>query len=369
MAETVVQGKNVLLAVSRNDTDYYPFACAQEVTLSEDTELLPTTTVNSSDFRTFTTRLSDWKLQHSGVLLLNKGSHYNFLDLFNATDRRQGLYVKVTYTDDTGASRVIKGKILLPSKSVTSTVGQLAKWAAEMQGTGPYVLADIPIPDGIADTSGPFVVAAYVTDDVRNRIVLELNEPLGGYRIPDAEWYPNLSHTSVFSNVDGTKIYIFTNTDYEEGQDIRLTYSGGSVIDLAGNQMSTFENLPVQNRIGAGVTNFTAYWGWVEEDPLNDIFVMGNDGNVPFTSGQFPYGTPIYADLHTMPSEGYYAVIKEPDDEPAKNQWRDTGAQWNSGPIPDSVWSRFEKNGFRYYITRTSMTFDRGTNSRVVFSI
>jgi hypothetical protein len=366
MADTLVQGKNALLSVSRNAQDYYPFACAQEVTLSEETELLPTTTATSGEYRTYTTRLSSWKLSHAGVLLLSKSSFLGFPDIFNPADRRAGLYVRVRFVADDGTEKIFQGKVLLPSKSITGTVSQLTKWTAEMQGTGPYTISNVETPGGIMDTTGPSIVAAYVTNDQRSRIVLELSEPLGGYRIPDNEWYPNLSHFSVFSNVDGSKIYIFTNTDYLEGQDIRLTYSGGSVKDVAGNALAFFENLPVENRIGAGVTQFTAWWGWSVADPTDDIFVTGDD-SVLSESGLFAYNAPVYADYHDM-GQDKYAVMREPLTEPAKTKWVDSGASFNNGTIEDSVWKRFEKWGYRYYITRTPMVFDARVASRVVFS-
>jgi hypothetical protein len=196
---------------------------------------------------------------------------------------------------------------------------------------------------------------------------LEMSETIAGNRLTEAFWYPNLGHSVVFAEANGTKIYLFTNTEYLEGQDIRITYSGGDVTDAAGNQLAYFENLPVQNRIGSGVTQFTAKWGWSVTDPTNDIFVIGDD-SVANQSGLFDYNSPVYADFHDMPVD-YYAVMREPDDEPAKNKWVDSGATFNNGTIEDSVWKRFEKWGYRYYITRTPMTFDQKVTSRVVFSV
>lgn len=145
MAYTV-QGKNCILYGLR-DGDYFPFACGQELTLSEDTEMIPTTTVNSGKFRTFLPRFSDWKLSLTGVFFLRKDSDYVALELFTDTIRSNGLDIKAVYTDDEGAFQVITGSVLFPSKSITATVGQLTKWASSMQGNGPYTIDEL-------DTSG-----------------------------------------------------------------------------------------------------------------------------------------------------------------------------------------------------------------------
>lgn len=359
----LVKGSDVILSV-HNGAAYAPLLCSTDCSFSTQTEKIDTTTTGSGSSKTYAAGRHDRVATLSGAtVIVGEGPFY----LMRQQESRALLQWKMEFTDAAGEDMVITFNGIITASDVNGPATEYSNFNIEIQVSGIPVFTGGEAPGGIADTVAPFITAAYVTDDQRNRIVLEFSEPLSGYRISDGVWYPNLSHYSVWSNVDGSKIYIFTNADYEEGQDIRLTYSGGEVMDASGNQTSAFTNLPVENRIGAGITQFTAWWGWVAEDPTDSIFVMGDDSMIDFEAGLFAYDTPIYADFHLMPVS-QYAVVKEPVNEPQKTTWVDNGATFNNGSIPDSVFKFFEKDGFRYYITRTPMTFDNKATSRVVFS-
>jgi hypothetical protein len=239
-------------------------------------------------------------------------------------------------------------------------------WTVELRETRQTSgVFTIELPD--VDTIEPNVIDAYVTDDQRNRVVLVLSEPLGGYRIPDSEWYLNLGHNSVWSNVEGNLIYIFTNTEYQYGDVITVTYSGGSIVDKAGNQMAYTENIPVRNLINnPAVTEFTAQWAWSATDPYSAL--SGGTDTLLYHSKVHQVGANVSCDFHLMPV-GYYAVMKEPSTEPLKVKWTDSGAVYNYGVIPDSAFrAAFVVGSTRYYVSRVKMTFDKDPAARVVFS-
>lgn len=158
-----VQGKNCILYAYK-DSEYIPFACGQELGITEDLEILPTTTVGSGKARTFMTRFYDWKLNISGVMMLRKEGGYAFLDLFTDEVRTNGLNIKAIFTDDQEVTQEFTGTVLFPSKSVTGTVGQIAKWTANMQGTGAYALNEFVLP--------------YILDENGNPILDENGDPI-----------------------------------------------------------------------------------------------------------------------------------------------------------------------------------------------
>lgn len=137
----VVNGKDVRLYAYLLD-GYYLFACASEMTLTEQTEVLSTTSPASGNFRTFRTRLSDWKLSLRGLLFLQSDASVMWmaLDLYSDGVRQGGLPVKVKLTDESGLEKTITGNVFIPSKSITATAGSLAKWQSEFQGSGAYTL-------------------------------------------------------------------------------------------------------------------------------------------------------------------------------------------------------------------------------------
>jgi hypothetical protein len=217
------------------------------------------------------------------------------------------------------------------------------------------------------DTIEPHVIDAYVTNEERSKVVVMFSEPLAGYRIPDGELYLNLGHYSVFANVDGATMYIFTNKDYEYGDLPLLTYSGGSIVDKAGNQMAYTENIVIRNMINnPAQTEFTAQWAWSATDPYSAL--AGGTDTLLYQSKVHQVGANVSCDFHLMPV-GYYAVMKEPSTEPLKVKWTDSGAVYNYGVIPDSAFrAAFVVGSTRYYVSRVKMTFDKDPAARVVFS-
>jgi hypothetical protein len=155
----VVQGRNAILYALK-DAEYVPFLCGQEIGLNEETEIIPTTTVNSGKFRTFVPRFSTWTLSFSGVMLIRNGAAgtgYAALELFTDTIRENGLDIKIIFTDDQGVYQELTGSVLFPSKSITGSVGQITKWAANMQGNGEYTITEFVLPPLLDENNNPIL--------------------------------------------------------------------------------------------------------------------------------------------------------------------------------------------------------------------
>lgn len=155
----VVQGKNAILYGLR-DGDYVALLCGQEMGLSEETEMIPTTTVTSGKFRTFIPRFSTWTLSFSGLMLLRdgpSGTGYAALEFFTDAIRENGLDIKIIFTDDQDVTQELTGSVLFPSKSITGSVGQITKWAMNMQGNGEYTIAELVLPPLLDENGNPIL--------------------------------------------------------------------------------------------------------------------------------------------------------------------------------------------------------------------
>lgn len=141
-----VQGKDVVL-LAYNQDGYYPFACAQELTLTVDTEQLPATSVNSGTYRRKKPGLSDWKVSLSGLTYLRDQNavKYFVLDTLLQQIRLEGLQVQFVFTDGDGYSRTLSGHVTISSTQVGKTTGQLSKYSLEFEGDGAFDM-DLPTP-------------------------------------------------------------------------------------------------------------------------------------------------------------------------------------------------------------------------------
>jgi len=133
----LVPGRQIIAEFKIGD-QWLPFACVQEVRWTETTEMLPTTTGDSGDYKTVRPRQSSWGGSMSGVLFLTKEGKFTSFDLYNVTVRRNGVVLRLLHIDKSSAEVEVLGQIFFSSKTIVGAVGQIAKWDLEFVGSGPY---------------------------------------------------------------------------------------------------------------------------------------------------------------------------------------------------------------------------------------
>lgn len=115
-------------------------------------------------------------------------------------------------------------------------------------------------------------------------------------------------------------------------------------------------------------TTFTAYWGWFASDPMPALATADNltyQSSATFSPG----AGLVEVDFHLVP-EAHWVVVKEPQSEPVKSRWLDTGSVFNAGFIPDNVFlPAFVTGTYRYYVSRVPASFDPNPASRVQFVV
>lgn len=105
----------------------------------------------------------------------------------------------------------------------------------------------------------------------------------------------------------------------------------------------------------------TIEWGYFSTDPYATV-----DSETMQFTGSYITGLNSLTLNFTSAGESKFLVLKEPDYSPVKTQWYNTS--FNYGTFPDSVFREYtEIDGFRYYVSRTSVVLD-SSSFVVVFS-
>lgn len=91
----------------------------------------------------------------------------------------------------------------------------------------------------------------------------------------------------------------------------------------------------------------------------------------PILTYNNPVGAEISIDLHDFnalyPND--YVIIIYPATEITKTRWRDSGAIYNQGDIPDNVFNvPFINNGLKYQTTKEKLIVDTSPSSLLILS-
>lgn len=128
-----------------------------------------------------------------------------------------------------------------------------------------------------------------------------------------------------------------------------------TVTDGDGNTAEDTVKVTVQDAV-------MAYWGWFDTDPFTGLHT--SDSLIWQGSSPILDGANVVADYRTAPSEKFLGM-KVTTGQPVKTTWFNTAL--NNGTIPDQVFqSMFTANGYDYYISRDTTTFD--SSSTTTFS-
>lgn len=138
----VVRGKNIVLTAIK-DSEYRPFACATDLTLTVNTELLETSTATTGPYRTFRpVGLSDWDVELGGVLFLRDlavTKNYALESIIQQI-REDGYDIKITFTDEGGFVKTFSGFVFIPTTVISKNSASNGRWNIRFQGSGEFEL-------------------------------------------------------------------------------------------------------------------------------------------------------------------------------------------------------------------------------------
>jgi hypothetical protein len=152
MSESKVQGRNVVLTAYNIDS-YYGVYCAQSVDFTTETEQLPATSINGAGWKGNKPGKTSWEINLTGVLFVRDTSDKNwtFADLTTEQARKNGLDLKLVYTNENGNYEQFTGHANPQSITGSGTAGELAKFNVKFVGDGAYGRNTIIPPSTSAD--------------------------------------------------------------------------------------------------------------------------------------------------------------------------------------------------------------------------
>lgn len=129
-----IQGRNAVLFGYLSGV-YYPIGCEIEFTYEYTNELTTNTDVNAGSWRKYEVRISDCTASLSGVATSSNGTSLSIFYYLQEAIRRTPQNIKMVWTDDDGAEKVITGVFLIKTISIPNQQGDFSKFTLELQGT------------------------------------------------------------------------------------------------------------------------------------------------------------------------------------------------------------------------------------------
>lgn len=148
MADPVL-GRNAVLEMLVNG-EYYPVLCATDCRFTRTPEFITKTTTSSGLFREFMVRREEWSMSVSGLTKIQNDAAITFFYLLQNSVRRLEVAVRITYTDDTGDSKMISGNVLIGQMEINGPISGFSEASIEFKGTGAYSVGETIDPPATA---------------------------------------------------------------------------------------------------------------------------------------------------------------------------------------------------------------------------
>jgi hypothetical protein len=137
-----IHGKNVILS-AYDTTDYFPFLCATNCSISVSSEIVPKSTITSGSYRENYARIQEWGLTLEGVSTID-GPNSVFRTIMEAV-RRTGLNIEMLFTDDAGAEKALRGHVLIEDTTINGDVNAFSDYSVSFIGNGPLEIDTDPL--------------------------------------------------------------------------------------------------------------------------------------------------------------------------------------------------------------------------------
>jgi hypothetical protein len=138
--QSAIYGTGVLLE-GLVDGDFIPFACATAVELYVDTEMIERAGLNLNSMRGYVAGLGDWGLTFNSVTnVLPSTAMITVFDTMVEALRKNGLYIRLSFEDNSGNLKVITGHVLIPHTGIASPIDGFSEDTIERKGDGPFAI-------------------------------------------------------------------------------------------------------------------------------------------------------------------------------------------------------------------------------------
>lgn len=143
-----VYGKDVIIEAWK-DNNYYPFACAEEVSIKVTSELLPTNTPDTGVWDYYKpSGKNGWSMTMTGVTVLTDPAStlWYAWETLKYQLRTTGLDIKIRFIDRNGFEMTAIGHVKIPESEIGGRADDFSRFAVQFQGSGPLDINGLSIP-------------------------------------------------------------------------------------------------------------------------------------------------------------------------------------------------------------------------------
>lgn len=140
-----VKGENVVFYAKLGE-NYYPFACAKEVTITQSTDKIELAPYTTGKFRSWIYGRTTGTITGSGIIKVDAGANkYSIFDLIDYQTQHQIILTRYTITDPQSNVETFDVPCLIDEITFTGTVGQFATYSFALTITGDPEYNQTPI--------------------------------------------------------------------------------------------------------------------------------------------------------------------------------------------------------------------------------
>jgi TP901-1 family phage major tail protein len=146
-----VKGKDVVF-YAKLGANYYPFACAKEVTITQTTDKLELAPYTTGKWRSYIYGRTSGTITGTGVVkVIADASKYGIFDLIDYQLQHQIILTKYTTTDPQGNFKTYEVPCLIDDVSFTGNVAGLATYSFSLTMSGDPEFNQTPITQPLTD--------------------------------------------------------------------------------------------------------------------------------------------------------------------------------------------------------------------------
>jgi hypothetical protein len=145
----VIQGRDVLLLIY-NSTDYVPYLCSKDVSISTSSSFVQVTTVGDGKWKKFEEQDREYSVTLSGVATFTPtaqiGDAVNTFDLVTYQINGTQIRFKMIFIDEEHQNlKLIRGYFYIETSNLAASVGQPLMTDFSFKGSGAYTLFDCDV--------------------------------------------------------------------------------------------------------------------------------------------------------------------------------------------------------------------------------
>lgn len=147
-----VQGHDVVLYKHNDDGTDTPFAFDRDITFEIQQEFKEVTDYSSPYFRKFKPDIASWRVNCSGLVVLED---YSYLFLSTLQLARTPILIKFVIDNGTGGLVIYSGNAYISSLSINANYKDIASYSVSLQGTSAYSQSGTTVtPSGVIISGG-----------------------------------------------------------------------------------------------------------------------------------------------------------------------------------------------------------------------